>query len=64
MVYYVKPIIRAGAETPDFMSKQNVDPETGVGFESAYEAVMWAKVVQTHPDVIGTQINPDVTSTT
>lgn len=62
-IYYVKPVLRSGVETPDFMVKQQIDPAVGLGFESAYEAVMWAKVVQSHPDVLGTEITPDLSST-
>ena len=62
-IYFVLPVLRDGAETPDFFAQQGVDPVNGLGFETAYDAVLWAQVVQTHPDVIGTTITPDLTTT-
>jgi len=60
-VYYVKPVLRSGADVPEFITAQDIDINVGLGFETAYEAVMWAKVVQTHPDVLGTEISPPIT---
>ena len=61
--YYVRPVLRPGSAIPDFIIKQGIDLEVGLGFESAYDAVLWAKVVQTDPDVIGTEITPDISGT-